>query len=533
MKRILSRFFRWLLIAALLAAIAAPFAPTGTAVGDSVTDATVTVMPSTAAPGQKVIVSGSGFTANARVSLRLEGGGETVVVAGTGAADESSTIPVTSDGRILFAGTIPFDDTVTATPGTKTWTATETTAGGRTASSSAFTIQKRQILLSPSTARPGAAVEVFGTGYGVKTRGSMNSQVTLMLSTNPNAKYGPFPVESNGEFTGSIVVPADADMPRLTVLATDNNGPAADGGTGGFSANQMAEAVLRVATGVVTLTPSMAVPGQEITVTGTGFPARTELSDFRVGGRNLLPSPPPVTNAAGSFTFPVTVPPFCGWGTTSSSSLRPFSCAPGAAPVYARVGDVVGVAGLTDAGPSIALSNESARPGDTITITGTAFSVYANVGTITFGAVPAVPTPGPVTDAVGDFSAEVVVPTLNAGAYTVTVGTGATFTATAPIRILGKDPKPPEQTFQALISRGLLTLAAATPPGGTDFDAYVPNLPGDTLVIVEPGGVLVLTLNEEARISVSGQPAVDVAADTPTFFALGSEVSVEVIEHDS
>ena len=57
----------------------------------------------------------------------------------------------------------------------------------------------------------------------------------------------------------------------------------------------------------------------------------------------------------------------------------------------------------------------------------------------------------------------------------------------------------------------------------------MPGLPGDTLTLVEPGGVLVLTLAKDARISVSGQPSVDVAADTPTFFALGSEVSVEVV----
>ena len=51
----------------------------------------------------------------------------------------------------------------------------------------------------------------------------------------------------------------------------------------------------------------------------------------------------------------------------------------------------------------------------------------------------------------------------------------------------------------------------------------MPGLAGNTLVQVEPNGVLILTLNADARISVSGQPAVDVSADTPTFFALGIE----------
>ena len=125
-----------------------------------------------------------------------------------------------------------------------------------------------------------------------------------------------------------------------------------------------------------------------------------------------------------------------------------------------------------------------------------------------------------------------LIPALNPGAYTITVRTAAAFTATASINIVSQTAGgvSPETAFQALTSRGILTLAAAAAPGGTSFGAYVPGLAGNTLVQVEPNGVLILTLNADARISVSNQPAVDVSADTPTFFALGSSVSVEVIE---
>ena len=58
----------------------------------------------------------------------------------------------------------------------------------------------------------------------------------------------------------------------------------------------------------------------------------------------------------------------------------------------------------------------------------------------------------------------------------------------------------------------------------------MPGLAGNTLVQVEPNGVLILTLNADAQISVSSQPAVSVSADTPTFFAIGAAVTVEVIE---
>ncbi len=520
MKRILPRFFRCFLIAALAAAIAVPFAP---AAAVSETDAKLTVSPSSAVPGQWITLVGSGFNGNARVNVQLSGNGATVVVVGSGVA-AAPPVRVSTTGTFTLSMRVPFHDTATAAAGTKTWTATETTEGGRTASSSGFTIQERQIYLSPSPARPGATVEVFGSGWGVKTRGSVSSQVTLTLSTNPNAKYGPFPVESNGEFTGSIVVPADMDMPRLTVIATDNNGPMIAGGTGGFSANQTVGAELQVATGVVTLTPSTATTDQMIVVSGAGFPARTELSEFQFGYWDLLPSPPPVTDAAGSFTIPLTVPP-CYSGASG--------CGPWGDVVHVSVADVIGLAVFTYAEPSITLSTGSAQPGETITITGTAFSAYANVDAINIGQAPALPEPAPRTDALGDFSVAVVVPALNPGAYTITVRTIPAFTATAPIAILGASVSyaaPPEVVFSELTSRGLLTLAAAAPPGGTSFGAYVPGLPGDTLMGVEPYGVLVLTLTRDARISVSGQPAVDVAADTPTFFALGAVESVKVVE---
>ena len=492
---------------------------------------TLTISPSWAVPGQAITVSGSDFNANTQVTLTLSAPNQTTIhIAGEG-ADDTPAISVNADGTFLYAGRVPFDDTVAAVPGTKTWTAGETTEGGRTASSSGFRIQARHFTLCPSTARPGATVEVFGYGWGVKTRGNVNSQVTITIQDGggnaiPNAVFGPFPVGPTGEFAGAFTVPPDARWPQLTVTATDNNGPAADGGTDGFSANQTTSTVLRVPTGVVTLTPDVAQPGSVMTVSGTGFPARMTLSALRVGWANLLPVPPPMTDASGSFTGVTLTVPGCYPGASG--------CGLGAILVTVCVADVMGVAAFTFPEPSISLSTDTARPGEMITITGTAFSLFSLVGTINFGSAPALPVPNPRTDINGDFTASVTVPPLNPGAYTVIVRTGAGFrTATAGIRILSENAsenaRPPEKAFQELTSRGLLTLAAAMAPRGLEFGAYVPDLPGDTLALVEPNGVLVLTLAKDARISVGGQPTVAVAANRPTFFALGAEVTVEVV----
>ena len=495
---------------------------------------TLSVSPSSAVPGQAITVSGSGFTT---------GGGVTVdLTLGVGSDPHqviAKEIGVNTDGTFLYTGKVPFSEATGAAgaPGTSaalTWTGTEDTSTSRKATSSGFSIQKRVITLSPSTANPGATVEVFGSGWGVRTYGDDTSQVTIELS-NSKATFGPFPVTSTGEFTGAFTVPANSSVSMIRVTATDNNGGRSEtestppvvsivqGKTGGFAQDKSAGKNLSVPTGVVTVSPDTASTGTIITVTGKGFAAQTNLSGLSFGGSNALPVPAPATDVQGNFTVTLTVP------AASQGGSQP----PGAVVITATVGMISGTTSFTIPGPSITLSGDSARPGESLTITGTGFSAYANVDSVNFGSAPALPVPNPRTDGVGDFSASVIVPTLNPGAYTITVRTGPSFTATSPVAILSATSGrtvSPEIAFQSLTSRGLLTLAAAAAPGGTEFGAFVPGLAGNTLAQVEPNGVLILTLNADARISVSSQPAVSVSADTPTFFALGAAVTIEVIE---
>ena len=500
----------------------------------------LTVNPSSAVPGQAVAVSGSGFTGVSSVDLTLTGqvddeGNPTTVLGG-------AEITVNTDGTFLYTGKVPFNSATATHRGLKQWKATKTLAEDATdeekdaalaATSAGFSIQARTITLSPSTANPGSTVEVFGSGWGVTARGNVTSEVLITLSAAGSGSFGPFPVSSSGEFQGAFTVPANSDATPITVTATDNNGTgeAGDGLTNGFApqtngsvnGNQTASKMLRVPTGVVVVSPDTASTGAVITVTGTGFPAQTNLSALKFGAANALPVPAPATDVTGRFTVTITVP-----AAQIGGSLKP-----GAVVIRAMVGQISGTTSFTIPGPEVSLSSGTARPGESLTITGTGFSAFANVDAINFGAAPALPVPNPRTDAVGDFSASVIVPTLNPGAYTITVRTGAGFAATTPVTILSgatDRARTPEEALRSLTAKGLLTLAAAAPPGGTEFGAYVPDLAGNTLALIQPNGVLVLTLNADARVSVSGQPAVDVAADTPTFFAIGATVSVEVIE---
>ena len=477
----------------------------------------LTVTPSSAVPGQAVRISGEGFQGVGSVDLTLSSASASASVTG------GDDITVNQDGTFLYAGKVPFSDETksgaTALP--MTWAAVDASdSAGPAAASSGFTIQSRTVTLSPSTANPGATVDISGTGWGTGSEGTTTSQVSIAVTGGGSrgVTAGPFPISSSGEFSGSFTVPGDAGVGPLTVTATDNNSTA-----GGFTDDAMKTATLTVPTGTMSVNPAMASTGSVITISGSGFPAQTNLSRLEFGVANALPVPAPATDLSGSFTVTINVPAAPGGG----------SLPPGAVVIQATVGKISGTASFTIPGPSITLSTSSARAGETITVTGTGFSAFTTVGHVNVGEVNQAPTPNPLTDGVGGFTANVVVPALNPGAYTLTVRAGTGFTATAPITVLPATTGrvvSAEIAFQALTSRGILSLAAAAPPGGTSFGAYVPDLAGNTLVNVVPNGVLVLTLNADARISVSGQPAVDVSADTPTFFALGSTVSVEVIE---
>jgi len=489
----------------------------------TVVNRTITVTPTSGVPGQAVTISGTGFTkssagtATTSITLNTSTANVAVVTPGT-------PISLATDGTFLYTGTIPFDDTITATGGTKTWTATDT--GYLVGTSSGFSIQSRSLALSPSTGGPGSIITVTGAGFGKKTNGGVSSQVTLSMSGSVTGAFsvtsGPFPITATGEFTGSVTIPVAAKVETITITATDNNGAA---GTNGFTANKTKTKTLSITAGTVTVSPTSGSTGTLVTITGSNFPSQTNLSALTFGTASALPIPAPATDTSGNFTVTIAVPAAAAGG----------SLVPGSLVIKGTVSNISGTTSFTIPSPGITISPATGKAGETISITGTGFSAYSTVGTINVGAVNQAPSPNPITDALGGFTTTVTIPALNPGAYTVTVTapTGGSFTGTAQLTITSASAAGsaviPATAFQALTNAGILTLASASSPGGTSFGAFVPDLPGDTLAEVQPFGVLILNLSAAANISVSGQTAVAVAADTPTFFAVGSSVTIEVV----
>jgi hypothetical protein len=141
-----------------------------------------------------------------------------------------------------------------------------------------------------------------------------------------------------------------------------------------------------------------------------------------------MPTAGILTDADGGFTVLVEVPAAAAGG----------SLTPGTQIVSAKVGEITGsTTSFSTPNPSIVINPASAAVEETVTVTGSGFNSLGTVTVLSIGSASAIPSPAPRATRNGDITTEVLIPLLNAGAYTVTMtnGTGfsasTTFTATA------------------------------------------------------------------------------------------------------
>jgi len=201
---------------------------------------------------------------------------------------------------------------------------------------------------------------------------------------------------------------------------------------GGVSAitNNSKTVSISVPKGVITVSPVSAPTGSNITLTGSNFPPATTASTLTIGGATAMPTGGILTDSDGAFTQIIEVP-----AATAGGSLSP-----GTQIISVKVGEITGSStDFSTPSPSIVITPNEAAVEATITITGIGFNSLGTVTLLDIGSASALPSPAPRAARNGDITAEVLVPLLNVGSYTVTMtnATGftasATFTATAAV----------------------------------------------------------------------------------------------------
>ncbi|MBM7820393.1 5-hydroxyisourate hydrolase-like protein (transthyretin family) [Cellulosimicrobium cellulans] len=370
-------------------------AETALAVTAAALTPSVTVDPTTANPGDDVTVDGTGYTPDSTVTVEIRDESGAVVAT-------LGDVPTDGDGNFTTpisvpAGTTPGDYTVVGIDDT-TSTEAETPL---TVEAAALT---PAVTVDPTTVPAGTPTTVTGTGY------TPDSTVTVEVRDTTGtvvATLSDVPTDGDGGFTTPITVPANTTPGDYTVVGIDD------------TTTTEAETPLTIEaaalTPAVTVDPTTAVPGDQVTVDGTGYtPDSTVTVEIRDESGAVVATLGDVpTDGDGNFTTPISVPAGTTPGdytvvgiddTTSTEAETPLT---------------VEAAALT---PAVTVDPTTVPAGTPTTVTGTGYTPDSTVTVEvrdTSGTVVATLTDVP-TDGDGGFTSPITVPVdTTPGDYTV------------------------------------------------------------------------------------------------------------------
>jgi hypothetical protein len=310
--------------------------------------------PPAAKRGSTVTVTGVGFEKNCALCIiRINPQNDPNSTPTTGNAGSGS---INANGE--FAGTfVPSSST------TSGFIWVEDSEGFSWPSSSTWT-QSPGATPRVTTATPGSTVSVDLVDY---TDSGRIATVVIGgdLVTTPFTNAG---LSSSGGTTSldpfKFVVPTGTVAGTYKVVITDNAGE---------SASFSVELVIRV----LTITPATAVPGQNITVSGTGFTKNGTIDEgdltATAGGdtAEMNPSTDISISSTGAFDFATTLPTDEDFADTGSNAIK----------IEASDGTLEGSStssGFSRTPRTLTLSPSTASPGESVTVTVTGMTVDNN-----------------------------------------------------------------------------------------------------------------------------------------------------------
>ena len=275
---------------------------------------------------------------------------------------------------------------------------------------------------------PAGVHQITGTGTSLVTVGGIPVGATSVTY--------PIDLDTSGNLLVTFVLPADSTILAATsmeVKVTDQQGVTATTSVG-LVGRQL------------TLQPDTSGRSSIVKATGKGFPANNPLGtgNFPIriefaGASVVIVNP----TASGTFEANFTVPLTAGIPSTNRVTATSTGYA-----ATASTNHSVPAAILT-------IDPTQAPAGSTISLVGQHFPGFSYVSSLTIGILPALPIPAPSTDGDGNFSASILVPDLNVGAWslTATVGGIRGFTSlniTQPVATPTPTPAPPTDPATAL-----------------------------------------------------------------------------------
>jgi hypothetical protein len=383
------------------------------------------VTPAEAVPGQSITLSGDGYTKSGTIAattgLTMKAG-----TVATTASVNAAEITIDNTGSWSYTTIFPVLEETSGSGVSSTIVFTATDSGNLVGKSDAsFKRTAKSVTLSPTTVNPGESLTVTVAGFTVDsdTSDSDSAEFTVTLGTLVTGLgitltgTSTFPISTDGTGVGTVTIPATVGAATHYVKVADN---AATVGGATVDNNNSKIVSISVPKGSITVTPASASTGTTVTIVGSNFPPGTTSSALTIGGANAMPTAGILTDADGAFTVLVEVPAAAAGGSLS----------PGTQIVSAKVGEITGsTTDFSTPNPTLTISPGSASVEETVTVTGVGFTSLGTVTVLTIGSASAIPSPAPRASRNGDITADVLVPLLNAGAYTVTMTNGTGFSA--------------------------------------------------------------------------------------------------------
>ena len=309
-------------------------------------------------------------------------------------------------------------------------------------------ITSLDLSVSPSSAVPGQEITVEGTGFSTDDQ---NQLATLTVGgvaqtnlSNRNS-VSDYDVLSGGRIVISFKVPDGVTDGNKNIQVTDDD-------------SRIGEVSLTVPEPTITLNPDTSRRGTDVSVSGTGFPANSNITvDYGSSEPGIATGR---SDATGNFTTSFGIP---GDATIGGDAM-----------VKASVNDYEAEATHAVPDKAIIVTPEVARSGDTVMIVGTGFPRYADVQVkIGDGAFRATNSR---TDGIGDFTVSVIIPGIDSGTHVLQVDAGgaiATWVMTVPDAVV-ITTRPSADVFEPLSTAGVLTVVWHFDNTTKDWSFYDP-----------------------------------------------------------
>ena len=405
-----------------------------------------------------------------------------------------------AEGKVEFMVRVPSavnrgSQTLKVT-GTEIPAATEDDEASTPSATASLKIGVLELNVQPTTAVPGQEITIQAGGFvaGDKITSVGIGNQTQAVDATAN---------SGGDIVITLKVPSFGDNAigdgSKTITIKAEKGVA--GSLTANNSNREGEGVLEIPKAAISLAPETARRGEEVTVTGSGFPAGdlVQIKYKNPQTSQFVTVDAKAADSAGVLNAKFDVPSFADIG--KEHDVEAFS-----------VGVYKGITAKgkhSTPGASLTLEPEEVVPGTHMTISGMNFPAFATVAVMTIGTIDVRPVPAPATSIDGDFSANILVPQMELGNQTVTIRVSST-NITDFVKVVEAEAVTTAAPADAFESSGARLVRVWYLDSATQaWSYYDPNpafAPFNSLTEVSSGQVVIVIISAGDPITFQGKP---------------------------